>query len=204
MRMRNVFYISIGISLAIVVAAVAHYRWRTHQLREPLARVSDVAVPQESSQVNPPVPFHAVPTSITHPSETTGAPVKNRPLSDAQEAEFDEIMAKYERMNKAYEKREAEHEARIAEMHRGREGIQRRIAEMDAEIAMLEAKRALMPEVDASYSDMGLPPAVVKAMEAAAANEESIKRIEAQYGSIDAFAEHVIRTHMPEVFSAIE
>ena len=33
--MRNVFYISIAISLVIVVAVLAHYQWRARQLTEP-------------------------------------------------------------------------------------------------------------------------------------------------------------------------
>lgn len=52
--MRNVFYISIAISLVIVVAAIAHYQWRARQLTEPLARVSDSTVAEESSQANAP------------------------------------------------------------------------------------------------------------------------------------------------------
>lgn len=85
----------------------------------------------------------------------------------------------------------------MASYRRGREGTQCGLGALDAKIAALEAKRAAKPEVDAPYSDIDLPPAVIKAVKAAFADDKSIKRMEAQYRGLDGFIDHSIKTHFP-------
>lgn len=196
--MRKALYISISISLIIVGAALVHHNWRAQQLREQLAEVPDSDAAEQESPINAPVASNVGGTAGPLSFDTV-APVETEAFANATEAELGEIFAEYDRMNEAYEKEKARHEAEMASLQHGREDIQRRIAEGDARIAMREAKRAAKREVDASYADINLPPEMIKAIEEAHANEESLRRVEAQHGGLRGFVKYLVRKHFPDL-----
>ena len=197
--MRKVFYISISISLMIVCAAFVHYKWRAHQLRERVAQVADSDAGEHGSRINAPLASNVGETTIPLSLDTTVAAVETEAFGNATEAEIDEVSAMIKRMDDAYEKEKARHEAEMASLQRGREDIQRRIAQRRVDIAALEAERAARREVDESYAGIDLPPEMIRELEAAYANDESVKRMEAQYGSVRGFVKYLVRKHFPDL-----
>lgn len=180
--MRKLLYISIAISLAILIVSIAHHQWRIQNLRDELVNAQDTtgAVPTVASK----------PATVAQPpSENNAAAPDAHGITEQQRKELRALLAEYERQSAAFDNVDDKYERSERSLALSRE-IEAVEAEIPGLMATIERLYREHPE-----TDIYVPPAAVAAMEAAL-TDDAYDRTIAKFGSLDNFYTYIAKTYL--------
>ena len=212
--MRKLLYISIGISLAIVVVALAHYQWRAHKLGESIARLPNRNVEALDSRAEAPVVSrqNVVVESVVE-SKVSGDSVSA--IDGLSTADYEAAFLKFDELYEAFQKevaafyeeyqdyeewlardtpwkrKSAELQPKLAQMEADAYAAERALARANARLARLDIR---VPEPSPDVAA-----AIDAAIEEALGDEESFARTMAQHGDIAGFIDHLAKTRAGRV-----
>ena len=203
--MRKVLYISIGISLTVVLATLVHCQWRSHKLRNSsIASLTDSIAGAEDTSVAPPVvstPTLSVETEVTENPEVPVMDVGS--AADYEEAfqKFDQLYDDFQKEVAAFYKeyeRSDEILARDTRAKRRSAELQPLLAkaEADAYAAQRDLARA-RARLRAADLDLPVPAGLDAEIEATLAGENGWERMEAQHGDLKGFLDYLTAKYFP-------
>lgn len=107
--MRRLLYISITISVVIVIASLTHYQVVTHNLRKELVSLEDTGQEQNLSQSDAPVPIAPKPGAAAQtPFENNAVAPDAHGLTEQQKRELRALLAEYDRNRAAFDNEDDE------------------------------------------------------------------------------------------------
>lgn len=139
--MRKLLYISIVIGLIIFLAAIAHYQWRSHELRGSIARVPDRTGAAQDASIETPIASTHTPSFETEVAANPKAPV----MDVGSAADYEDYKAAFRKFDELYDAFQKEVAAFHEEYERSEEMLardtpaKRRSAELQPLLAKAEA-----------------------------------------------------------------
>ncbi len=192
--MRKLLYISITISVVIIVAAVGHYQWRARELNKSfsVARVPEIEHRRETMPV---AAITSNPLVLESESSINEAMLTDEFVwteHDIQTAKA--LLAQYYEIIDRVKKKYAVGFAAETDMERWIAELDRRHIDIEADIVRLEGQLERM-ESGLPSTDVYMPPAMRTAIESAFSTEEGVRAIFESPGGFEGFIKDLVKSH---------